>query len=352
MLKSRQLNTIIINAITVKMLITFPHHAIELCGNAAWISALYCMMIAAVLFYITRVVYSSRRNVIEIAEICGGKALRIIVGLIVFAVLSSNLFTVIRIFPEIIRMVLLQQTYVEFIGMLFIICIVFGANCGIEAIGRVHSMFIPIAGIVFVIFLLLLIPSINVDNIMPVLGKGAKGIFFDNISFLSVFSDLLLLNILLPQTENLDCYKKIGTKAVFIAGGCAVAILLVYGLSYAYPITEKYIIPIYQLERLIRVSSFFSRLEAILQFVWSILILLYGSLYLSVLSGVWQRSFGLKESKPVIMAIAAGLVGLAVIPKSLSDMIEWENIINRWIYIPAFALPIIFGIIAKLKRIK
>ena len=242
MLNRRQLTTIIINAITIKMLVTFPRNAIVLCGNAAWISAIYCTLIAAGLFWLISFIYNSNKSVIEIAENIGGKWLRMAVGLIVFVVLAANFFPFINIFSEIIRLALLQQTPIEIIVLLLVVAIVLGAYCGIEAIGRVHGLFIPIIGVVFVIFILMLIPAFRMDNIMPAMGNGIYNLFVKNISFLSLFADLLMLNILIPYTKNIGEYKKSGIKGVFIGGAYAVIIFAVYGLSYAYPVSEKFIV--------------------------------------------------------------------------------------------------------------
>ncbi len=349
MLNSKQVTTIIINAITVKMLITFPKNAISLCGNAAWISALYCTLVAAAIFFITIKIYNSERNVIQIAEAAFGPFMRTVTGIVVFVVLASNFFTVMRIFPETIRLVLLQRTHVELIYAVFAAALVLGAFCGVEAIGRVHGLFIPVAGGIFVVFVFLLFPSMNPENVMPILGRGPQSLFIKNLPFLSLFSDLLLLNMLMPYVENKDEYKRSGLKALFIGGAVSIVIFAVYAMSYAYPSSEKLLFPVYQLERLIRLSNFFSRFEAIFQFIWTITILIYGSLYLSVLAEVWQVSFKLKRKEPLILPITVILVAISLIPDNLAEMINCEGVINMWIYIPALAIPIIFGIIGRLR---
>ncbi|MGN0164194.1 MAG: GerAB/ArcD/ProY family transporter [Candidatus Ornithomonoglobus sp.] len=352
MLSKKQLAAITVNAITVKMLITYPRSLFVLCGNAAWINVIYCTLIAVLIFLITRFVYKYDYNVIELAGMAGGKALRIITGIVVFVVLGLNFFSILRIFPEMIRLVLLQNTYLEIIGLSFVAALVIGAYCGIEAIGRAHMIFIPLAGIVFMIFILLLIPSFKIENIFPILGNGAYNIFVKGISSLSIFSDLLMLNILIPHMKNIEDYKSTGNKAVWIGGGLAFLIVAAYSLSYVYPVSVNFLAPVYQLERLINLSDFFSRFEAVFQFIWSISILLYGSLYLAVLSEVWKEGFGLKFSKPLILPVITVLTGAILIPDSLNSVVIWEYIINKWIYIPALAIPIIIGITGRIRRIK
>ena len=352
MLTRKQLNSLFINAFAVKMLLTFHHNIIEVCKNAAWISSIYIVLLALLLFGLTALIYTSDKNVIQLAEKYGGVPLRIITGVFVFAVLFINFFSVIRIFPEAIRLVLLQTSHTEFIGLLLAVCIVLGAYCGVEAIARLQQLFLPLAGLVFTAFIIFLIPTINPDNIFPVLGSGAGSLFIDNIPFLSVFSDILILNLLLPLMEERGDYRRSGIRVMIMGGAIVVMIITAYCLSYAYPVSEGYLMPVYQLERLIKLGSFFSRLEAVFQFIWSISILLYCSFYLYMMAETWKTSFALRAAPPLIPVIAIMLIGAALMPDSLSTMVGWESEINRWIYIPAFALPFIFGFYDKMFHVK
>ena len=172
------------------------------------------------------------------------------------------------------------------------------------------------------------------------------------LSTLSIFSDLLMLNILIPFAKDPDDWKGAGNKSIIIGGICASLIFLAYGMCYAYPASSEFIVPIYQLERLINLSDFFSRLETVFQFIWSISILLYSSMYLAVLGETWRESFGLHHVKPLCAPITLTLIGVALIPDSLNDAIFWDGLINRWVYIPAFAIPIIIGALFHVKQFK
>lgn len=347
MLNNKQLTTMIANAFVVKMLMTYPRSLVSVSGNSAWVSVLCGSLAAILIFFIVVKIYPIRKNIIQIAGETGGTPLKIITGVTVFALMTLNLLSLIRIFPEIIKLVLLQTTYIELIGLTFIASLVIGGMCGIKSIARVHSIFIPIAAVFFTIFILLLLPSVNVNSIFPLFGKGYYSVFVDGLSSMSIFSDLLLLNILLPYCENTDCYKNTGIKSIIVGGVCATAIMLMYCLTYAYPVSELFYIPVYQLERLINLSSFFSRFEALFQFIWTISILLYGSLYIAVLSDVWQTTFNLRASKPLLSPIAVMVVGAAMMADTVSEMVDFEFVVMKWIYIPAFLLPILFGFLGK-----
>ncbi len=350
MLTRKQLSAISVNVIVVKMLMTYPRFLYIKNGNAAWINVLYCMLLALLLFTVTKFFYKYNVNIIQLSEKIGGKTLKVIVGIAVLLVMGLKFFTLIRIVPDFIRLVLLKETYTEVIGLVFIISLIAGAFCGIEAIGRVHCFFMPIAGGIFIIFMLLLIPSFNIENIFPIMGNGAFSLFIDGISGLSIFSDILLINVLIPNVKNTEDYEKSGVKAILTGGVVSVIISLVYSLSYPYPVSTEFIIPIYQLERLVHFSTFFSRFEAVFQFIWCICVILYGATYITVISEVFKTTFEHRYSKPLITPIVLCIVGAALMPRTFSGMANLEMKINEWIYIPSFFIPIALGIIQRIKE--
>ncbi len=352
MITRKQLTSVAITAFVTKMLVTFPTTVFRLCGNAAWLAGIYVTLVALGVFALIGRIYTVNANVISLAEKVGGTSLRIFVGLIVFVVFGANVMGLMRIFPEIIKLVLLQKTYAEMIGTALAITLLFCASFGIEGIVRVIEIFIPVAAIVFGAFILMIIPQVHPDYIFPILGNGTKSIFIDGFAALGIFTDILMLNILIPHTKELEYYKKSGMHGIIIGGICSILIFLAYGMCYVYPATGHFVIPIYQMERLINLSDFFSRLESLFRFVWSIMILLYSSLYIAVLSEVWAQTFRLPHSKPLIAPIIITLVGIAIIPQSLGDMVIWETNINKWIFIPALTLPLLTVGVYKMFHVK
>lgn len=334
---------LLINLIYVKVILTFPKTVVENSGNAAWIQVLYNTLIALLFFYAVMNIYNRKKNIIEIAEINGGKPLKIFIGLVVTAILIINATPIIRIFPEAVRTVLLRETDLEVILIVMAITAAFGAYLGLEAIARIHKLFIPIATIVFLSFLLLLIPKYRMVNIFPVFGNGLSSIFIKGFNSLSLFSDLIILNLLIPYTKNLDVIKRSGIFGIVFAGVAAAITTAAYCLSFSYPASEDFIMPAYQIARLINISSFFSRFEAFFEFVWSILILLYTATYLYMISYSLQITFSLKYLKPLIFPVTVIIFVISFTPSSMMKMIEWDRLVGIFSYIPVFLLLLFFG---------
>ncbi|MCD8391447.1 MAG: endospore germination permease [Firmicutes bacterium] len=345
-MRKKELTSLMITVIVIKMLLSYPVSAVKNAGQAAWIEILYASVLALALFFITAKVYRLKKDLITIAETVGKKPLKIIVGLVIFLILLLNFSSTARIFPESVKVILLQNDRIENIIIGFAVVTVIGAYMGIKSLSRVNFMFLPVAGIVFAGFLLLLFPYYKIQNIMPILGEGAKPIFVNGISSLSIFSDIILLNILMPYTKNLNLAKSGIKKGLIIAAAVAFITVLAYCLAYEYPASEDYMLPMYQLMKMIHISNFFSRFEAFFQFIWSILIFLYSSIYVFAMCAVLQETFSLKYSKPLIIPITLISTAIARLPGSVSDTVKFTELVSV-IQVPiVFLLPIALGLLS------
>lgn len=351
MLERKELTGIIITLIIVKMLLVYPHELVVNAGQAAWLEVLYIIAIAFGLFFITERVYRYKKSVIELAENLGGRGLKIFTGIIIFIVFITNLSYMARIFPETVKVVLLKEINIEAIIIVFGISIGLGAYFGIKALARVNYIFLPLAGAVLIGCLLLLLPYYKAENILPIFGEGAKRLFLNGFNALPLFSDIIALNILLPYSHSLYDARISGKIGFFISSAAAFFITMAYCLSYVYPSSAEYIMPLYQLARLIHISNFFSRFESLFQFAWSILIFLYSSIYLFLACSVLQTTFSLKYLKPLIFPVTIIAMTAAGIADTVDEVIEAGRLIRIAEYPIIFAMPIIYGAVT-LKRQK
>lgn len=347
MIPSSHIYSLAVNAIFVKVLLTFPKILVENSANAAWLQAFYNLIIVLLFYIFIMRLYTKKKNFIELAQIKGGKPLKIITGLIVLAVLIFNFIPIIRIFPETVKTVLLKETNTEIIVIAMAAAVIVGARYGLEAVARVHRIFLPIAGVIIAVFMLFLIPFYRFEYIMPVLGNGAKSLFLGGLGSMSLFSDLIILNLLIPYCKNLYTAKRIGFFAIVTAGVACVIVVLVYCLTFTYPASENFIIPMYQMARLVHLSTFFSRFEAFFEFVWSIMILLYSALYLFMICYTVQITLSLKFVKPLVLPMGVIVFMISLLPDSIMDMLEIEEQIIKYSFIPVFILYAVFACINK-----
>ena len=342
-MSNKELSCITINLICAKLFLLYPRELIKTSGTAAWIEMLYVTLIALALFFVTQKFYTQNKNVIELANIRFGRVGRVITGVLVIFVLFCLLISVMRIFSESVKIVLLQDTDTDLILGVFVVCSCVGALFGVKAISKITAMVLPVVAVLFVGFLLFLSRNYRIENLVPLFGLGFKSIFLKGIRSLYVFSDIIILNLLIPHTQSLSSVKKSGFFAILVSGFAGVLICLAYALIFPYPASEEFIMPVYQLTRIINLSSFFNRFEALFQFAWSILILLYGAMYIYIISYAWQLTFSLKYKKPLMLGTALAAGGFALVPDSIMSSISSLRYFEIALIIIAFGLPIAVG---------
>lgn len=350
MISRKELTMLTVTAVMAKMVLVFPKLLLANSGSAAWLQVLYNIVCAAIVFVIISWLYVSDGNVIEIAGEVGGRWLKIPTGLIVFAVFMINFALIIRVFPETIKTVLLQEFDTNLITVLFMGAIGTGAALGIESIARVNYIFIPIIGVILVTLLVLLVPHYDIYNLLPILGTGPKKIFVDGFHTISIYSDMLLLNILLPYYKDIGAARKSIRSVFLITAPITIIIILAYCLVYPYPVSGEFMVPFYQLSRILHLGDFMGRFEPIFQFAWSILLLLYSSLYVFALCRVWQTTFDLDFYRPLVFPIVIISGAISLLPATLNDIVTNAAFENKLAYPAAFLLPVIFGIISKVQE--
>lgn len=342
-LNIRQLTLLASNLLISKMMFAFPRFLFKNSGNAAWIQAIYMSLLAYVLFSLSLLFFkkTGNRSILQLAECIGKAPLRILVSLIVCIIIAANISAEIRIFAESVKIILLPRTKIEYIMIFFAITVVFGAFCGFSSLSTINALFFPFFLFFIIGLFLALIPSYLPNNIFPILGTGATKIFLTGLKEMYCFSDLIVLNLLLPYCGDVDTVKKSGKSAIIISGTVLCLICFSYALTYPYPYSSEFLLIPYQLSRMVRAGEYFQRFEALFEFVWTLTQLLYSSIYLIILCKVFADAFKLKSEKPLFPCTCAGLCLLAFIPDSVVGVLDNSFILRQLLWPVAFLLPII-----------
>ena len=353
-LDKNSLAIILTNLFVVKMIFAFPREMFKISGNAAWIEAIYLVLVAFVLLEITFMSYkfTGNRSIIQLAEAIGGNFLKIIVALLVTVVLGGFLCTEVRTFAESVKIILLPSTRIEVVMLVFAITAGIGAYYGIEPLSIICGIFFPFC-LVFLVFLVMwLVPNFEINNIMPIFGLGARKIFVSGLKNLSCFSDILALNLLLPYCNDIDAAKKGGRKALLISGAVLIMITLAYGLCYPYPHSSDFLLTAYQLSRMVRAGEYFQRFEALFELVWTDTHLLYSSIYIYIICSVLKDGFKLRYTKPIIPCVVTILAMISFEPSSVVDLLSVTSLIKQIFFPFAYLLPIAIPLIYAFKRRK
>lgn len=352
LLEKKQVVCMLVNIICIKMIMTYPRILVQYMGNAAWINIIYVSLLTLFIYCLIGKIYKPEYGTfVASAEKIGGKTLKRIVGVLISAVFIANIAFEVRSYPETVKTVLLEETKMQIIVVLYIFAAAVGAYIGIESNARIHAIFMPIAAVVMVGFFLLSMPYWKINNIMPILGNGAKQIFIKGTQNICMMSDIVVLNYLMPHIKTKRDIKNSGCTAIIISGIVSLLIVGTYNLIYPYPTSAEFILPAYQISRIVKMGAFFQRWEAFFQFVWSIGMYLYTSLYIGVITGVLADAFDLKFSRILVFPIS-------IIVSSVAFTISMQNsltVLAVGIYSMiglAFCVPVALGLLMRAKSVK
>ncbi len=353
-INQKQLTLILINLLIVKMIFSFPRLLFRTSGNAAWIQGIYIAAIAYLLLELSLLFlrHTKNRSILQLAELIGKKPLKIIVCLIIVAIFSANVSAEMRTYAESVKLILLPNTKIEYIMLFFAAVVAFGSFCGFGALATINAIFMPFCLFFLAALGISLVKNFNVNNIMPIFGNGAKGIFVTGLKEIYCFSDILALNLLLPYCSDIGEVKSAARRSVLTAGAVIALLCLAYGMIFPYPYSAEFMLPTYQLTRLVRAGEYFQRFEALFEFIWSVAQLLYSSIYIFLICRVISDTFRLKYSKALIPCVTSILAILSFEPSSVTELSDLSGKIMQF-YAPfAYFLPIIIPAIYLLIRRK
>lgn len=350
-LKSREITTVMTILIVVKIIFTYPRFLIEQCENNAWLAMLIYGAVALLIFHITGKLYmkTEKLSVISQANYLGGRLFSALTGILLILILMINIAPMVRAFPEAIKTALLRSSSMLFITSILFIGIISGVSFGIEAMSVLSSLFLPVAVFFILIFAVLLFPEYKITNLYPISFTDAVR---EGVPSLSVYSDIIVLNLLLKYCEDTSKAVNAGKAAIIAGTIISTAVTLMYCLIYPYPASARFIVPMYQMSRIVSVGTYFQRLESIFEFVWSISIFLYTSIYIYVMCDIFRHSFNLKEAKPLSVPVLIILLMLVFYEESYVKTLRASFVSSAVLFPVFYLLPLVYGSAYLIKKRK
>lgn len=320
-----------------------------------WIAVIIGIFIASLLM----IVYSRlhylfpKNNLFDIIEFCCGRFIG--KGIILFfTIYMFDLSAIVlRDFGNFISTVSLDETPIIIPMLVETLLVVFLVKNGVELSGKWAEFFFPILVFFILIIVLLLIPTMDINNIRPVLYNGIKpsikGAF-------AVFSIPLAETIAFTMVFSNFKTKKSSYKIYFLGlliGGMLIFItsltnILVLGVD----LTSMLYFPSYNTTTRLNFGGSFQRLEVISAVVF----VLGGFIKISILllsacKGI-TKIFGYTDYRFIVIPFASLMINLSYFEfDSVTRYREWNIHIYPYYAFPfQVILPIIILIIAEIKK--
>ncbi len=238
------------------------------------------------------------------------------------------------------------------ISLLFIIGYAVAAIYGIEVIARTSEIFIKFITVIFFAAMLMVLPNVKLDNLLPVLENGLVPVIKSSVS-ISIYNTFPMIVLLMVFPVNINDIK--GSKKAIIKGflwssllAFTVIILSTLVLGTAVLAKSKY--PSFLLLKEINIMNIFTRLEYFISVVWIITQFIVGALFFySSVAGL-SELLKLKDYKKIVLPLSliVFIMSGVVFPNDVYNL-NW--LVTGWtpysilmgLIIPVFLL-IVYGI--------
>ncbi len=238
----------------------------------------------------------------------------------IFILLQTSL--ILREFTEAVIATVLPNTPPPIVALTFLLVVIYFSTKGVEVISRAALMFMYsfIAGMV----LLLVLPLswFHTVQLLPIWGNGIKNIAAYGMINTSTFYQILILLFLSPALRKESLRTKVGIYSIIVSAVLVSAFVIVLLGTFTMPVTEKMTYPIYQLSRIIYVSRFIQRLEAIFVFIWTSAAVIKMGLGLWFTAYLFAYAQKIPVYRPLIFIFALILYMLTFLPPDLPTVLS------------------------------
>ncbi|ANE48181.1 hypothetical protein SY83_19905 [Paenibacillus swuensis] len=208
------------------------------------------------------------KSIIEIAHMLLGSWLGKTIGLMyVWYGLTLESY-VLRNFTDFTNTALLPRTPTIVVGTVLIGIVAWTAWCGIEVICRCAFFLLPFALLSWVLATLLLVPNMEVENILPIMESGWTPVLEGAGQIATIqFGETMLFAMLIPFLNRTAPVIKTVTTAIAVSG-VLIMITFLTDIFVLGEITSQQVFPSYTAVMYISIGDFFERIEPLFFVIW------------------------------------------------------------------------------------
>lgn len=350
---SREAFFLLFSVLSAKVFLSTPQYLAEDAQTAAWLLILLSALWAALGWTMT--VAFLRRfpglSLIEATEQTLGPYLAIPVQFVYTGIFLYVTVVTLRQFAETVLSAVLPITPISVISITLLGASAYACYLGLESVTRTARFFVPAVVVLVTGLLLLAIPSgARTDQLLPLLGPGPVALLWRSLERSSLFVEVLLLGVLVPNLKEPEKMPRVGYLAIFASALFLLAVQVVFEMLFPYPAGAKTPFPLLAVARLINIGRFLQRVESLFIFAWIFAAAtnLSGVLYATISS--YAQLLHLKSYRPLAAAFFVLAVALSFFPSNLVEAMALDrNVLRVWGAVLAFGFPILLWGIAAIR---
>ncbi len=334
-----------------RVFLTSPANTIAAVHNIAWTAPALNWVVALAMFYL--LAWATARHKGDLYAVSDRLVGRAVAWALVFfyaALFVLDAAALLRQFAENTLLTALPATEFRVVIFWYIMFAAVLAYFGVEGIARASYLLMPFVTGGVVAVLLLLIPFYDVYHLFPWQGAGIMSAVGRGLELAGLNLGGLLLFVFAPQ------FQTPGTlRTALVYGGSLSALLrtlviFFYLLAFGVAQGMEKTLPFFEMARLVYLSRYIQRIEALFVVIWVITGLLAIAINLCGALQLIARPLKLPSVRPLVPVVALMAVNIAVFPSDLNSVVEADNHLVLMLGAGVYGWPLLLAAAAFIKE--
>ncbi|WJH32440.1 spore germination protein [Paenibacillus sp. CC-CFT747] len=247
---------------------------------------------------------------------------------------------------------IITKTPVEIVYAVMLVAVLYALRMKLKVIGRASEILFPLVLLLFVILTVSLLPSVKLQNELPLLENGLKTVFRASIPLVAFpYLESILFLFFVPYLDRAERWNSAVFKSCMISGILfLICTMVVVGVLSA-EVTENLPFPSYYAVRTVSIGNFYERFEVLVAIIWFVTIFFRLSLLLFVSANGLAEVFSLKDTKPLLLPLAfAGIYMANAAWPNLTFLLEFFNIWPSYAMIFGSVFPLLFWVTGRVRK--
>lgn len=260
---------------------------------------------------------------------------------------------VLRNFGEFIITVALPETPMIVPIIMFGLLCIWGAKSGIETMAKCAEYFIIFVMSLIILFSILVIPSMDIDNILPIMGNGFGKAMAGVLSALTFpFGETVVFMAIFSALQHKKSPYRVYIPALLIGGAIVVFIALRNILVLGPHTIEAVYFPSYSAISRVNIGNFLQRMEIAVTVVFILSGFTKITLCLMAATKGLGRVLGFDDYRILVTPIGLLMVNLAsLLYKDINEMFQWAFEVWPYYAFPfQVILPVLIWIFLEIKQ--
>lgn len=335
------------------LILNFSKSIISNTGSASALNILFIgiILLLFVQFLIFLFKHFSGQDILDISEYLGGKALKILTGILFISYYIVFTSILLRSFSENLKIIYLNKLPIIIIVLFFIFSITFANKLGIKTISKVNLLILPVILFCIIFVFIANIKNYDFHGLFPLLGSGVKQTFIIGLSNMFAFSSISILYFLPPMVRDDKSFKKITRISTILS-----VILFFFGIVcflslFPFIRNSKEIMALYLATRYIEFGRFFQRLDAIFLLVWTVAVISYLCVAVAFSINIFKKISNITDYNGILYCFAGIIYIISLISTDLAQLNYIEiNIFKYVVFILLFGYSSLILIFANIKK--